>query len=268
MRLAALLLSLLQPILAITSNRTVIGELLILDGHPRGRRAVLVNDDPHEPCRIYGHSNPIQVIENLPMGPTLRTINQEEWAIIVAECHERMQALNQNLTPATDRRFIYPGTKWCGLGDVADDFDDIGIHASTDKCCREHDHCHDYMSPGTCKYGLCNYSIFTKSHCDCDERFRRCLLNETNDKASTSVGFIFFSVSALSCYQQSPDCGNKISRRRRRQFRTAGMASSTRWCFIRPRRRPFKKPKYKYYTLAVLHLFGFLANKQELFFKI
>ena len=55
MRLAALLLSLLQPILAITSNRTVIGELLILDGHPRGRRAVLVNDNPHEPCRIYGH---------------------------------------------------------------------------------------------------------------------------------------------------------------------------------------------------------------------
>ena len=45
------------------------------------------------------------------MGPTLRTINQEEWAIIVAECHERMQALNQNLTPATDRRFIYPGNK-------------------------------------------------------------------------------------------------------------------------------------------------------------
>ena len=59
-------------------------------------------------------SNPIQVIENLPMGPTLRTINQKEWAIIVAECHERMQALNQNLTPATDRRFIYPGNKGKG----------------------------------------------------------------------------------------------------------------------------------------------------------
>jgi hypothetical protein len=56
-------------------------------------------------------SDPIQVIENLPMGPTLRTINQEEWVKIAAECHDRMQELNQNLTPAIDRRFIYPGNK-------------------------------------------------------------------------------------------------------------------------------------------------------------
>ncbi|XP_046458128.1 phospholipase A2-like isoform X2 [Daphnia pulex] len=185
-------------------------------------------------------------MENLPTGPTLRKITQDEWVTIAAECHEQMVALglNQNMT-AIDRHFIYPGTKWCGLGDVADDFDDIGRHETADKCCREHDHCHDYMSPGTCKYGLCNHSIFTKSHCDCDDKFRQCLLNAMNDKASMSVGFIFFSVSALSCYRQSPDCRNTFSRhsrRRGRHYRTSGMASSTDWCFVRPQRRPFKKP--------------------------
>lgn len=33
------------------------------------------------------------MIENLPNGPTLRTINQQEWLTIAAECQERLLSL-------------------------------------------------------------------------------------------------------------------------------------------------------------------------------
>jgi len=54
------------------------------------------------------------------------------------------------------------GTKWCGAGDIAAHVWDLGTHHKTDRCCREHDFCFDVMPPRTCKYGLCNNSLFTK----------------------------------------------------------------------------------------------------------
>lgn len=50
-----LLLSLIDFLNAIVSNRTRAGNLFIFEEHPRGKRAVLVNNEPNEPCRIYGH---------------------------------------------------------------------------------------------------------------------------------------------------------------------------------------------------------------------
>ncbi|XP_032795950.1 phospholipase A2 hemilipin [Daphnia magna] len=242
-----LFLALLQAILAIAANLTTTDELLMFDGHPRSRRAVLVNSDPNEPCRIYGHSNPIQVIENLPDGPTLRTINQQEWLVVAAECQQRLLSLNQKPTgPSNQLDFIFPGTRWCGTGDVARNFEDLGPHVATDMCCRDHDFCQDTMKPGTCKYGLCNTSVFTKSHCDCDDRFRECLLNAANDPASIPVGFLYFDVGAISCYRQTPDCVNKVfrepielTRRRKRQYQARQTNLQHGWCFVPP--QPFKK---------------------------
>jgi secretory phospholipase A2 len=47
-------LSLFQAIIATTSNFSTTNELLILDGHPFGRRAVLVSSDHNEPCQFFG----------------------------------------------------------------------------------------------------------------------------------------------------------------------------------------------------------------------
>lgn len=60
-----------------------------------------------------------------------------------------------------DRQLIFPGTNWCGVGDAASDFEDVGRFTETDKCCRAHDHCDSIGAFGT-KHGLTNYSPFTK----------------------------------------------------------------------------------------------------------
>ncbi|CAG2102331.1 unnamed protein product, partial [Medioppia subpectinata] len=33
------------------------------------------------------------------------------------------------------------GGSWCGLGDAADTYDDLGTKRDIDVCCRAHDHC-------------------------------------------------------------------------------------------------------------------------------
>lgn len=58
-------------------------------------------------------------------------------------------------------RLIFPGTKWCGPGNNADDDNDLGHYQETDKCCRAHDHC-DGIEAGGSKYGLENKSSFSK----------------------------------------------------------------------------------------------------------
>ena len=35
-----------------------------------------------------------------------------------------------------DRILIFPGTKWCGKGTVAESYNDLGVHKSADVCCR------------------------------------------------------------------------------------------------------------------------------------
>ncbi|CAG7827546.1 unnamed protein product [Allacma fusca] len=99
-------------------------------------------------------------------------------------------------------RFIYPGTKYCGSGNSSSGADDLGEHAETDKCCREHDSCQDYVPGFSChpKNGLCNHTPFTRSSCACDDNFRQCLL-ATNETASTKIGKLFFNVFGLKCYR-------------------------------------------------------------------
>ncbi|KAJ4430919.1 hypothetical protein ANN_19512 [Periplaneta americana] len=52
-------------------------------------------------------------------------------------------------------------TKWCGPGDIAEDYDDLGRYTEEDKCCRDHDRCPDQLAPGQCLYGICNHTPFT-----------------------------------------------------------------------------------------------------------
>ncbi|KAK0041512.1 Group 3 secretory phospholipase A2, partial [Biomphalaria pfeifferi] len=63
---------------------------------------------------------------------------------------------------------IFPGTKWCGDGDIAENKHDLGHHVELDKCCRRHDLCPLVIPRLSWKYGMFNYRLHTISHCKCD----------------------------------------------------------------------------------------------------
>lgn len=58
-------------------------------------------------------------------------------------------------------QIIFPGTLWCGPGNIADNDSELGYFEETDRCCQKHDHC-DGILAGETKYGLTNDSPYTK----------------------------------------------------------------------------------------------------------
>lgn len=100
---------------------------------------------------------------------------------------------------------IYPGTKWCGKGNDAKDYDDLGIAQNSDKCCRAHDLCPKSISAFTTKYHYYNMGFITLSHCSCDEKLFNCLKRvgaEHPEEASTSygIGEMYFDWLENPCF--------------------------------------------------------------------
>ncbi|XP_030198373.1 group 3 secretory phospholipase A2 [Gadus morhua] len=115
-------------------------------------------------------------------------------------------ALSERSKAASHRRvkrgFIVPGTLWCGSGNKALSYADLGAFTGTDSCCREHDHCQETILSFQNKFGVFNTNIFTMSHCDCDNRFHSCLRN-ANDSISDVVGKVFFNMLQMNCFELS-----------------------------------------------------------------
>ncbi|XP_054468294.1 group 3 secretory phospholipase A2 [Anoplopoma fimbria] len=100
------------------------------------------------------------------------------------------------------RGFIVPGTLWCGSGNKAPSYADLGVFADTDSCCREHDQCKHTILSFHSQFGVFNSNIFTMSHCDCDNKFHSCLM-EANDRISDVVGYTFFNLLKMHCFELS-----------------------------------------------------------------
>ncbi|KAF4110519.1 group 3 secretory phospholipase A2 [Onychostoma macrolepis] len=98
------------------------------------------------------------------------------------------------------RAWVLPGTLWCGQGTSANDYEQLGMFVHADRCCREHDHCEHIIRSFSVNFGVFNPTLFTLSHCDCDHRFKQCLLNG-NDTISNMVGYSFFNVLKLRCFE-------------------------------------------------------------------
>ncbi|XP_072043806.1 uncharacterized protein [Amphiura filiformis] len=95
---------------------------------------------------------------------------------------------------------IYPGTVWCGLGDTASSFDDMGVHADTDACCREHDFCPNHIERFQSKFGYFNFRPYSVNLCDCDLKLRQCF-RDVNTTISNSVAHLFFNVFSPVCFE-------------------------------------------------------------------
>lgn len=96
---------------------------------------------------------------------------------------------------------ILPGTKWCGIGDIAGSFEELGRETEVDSCCRAHDHCPVKLKAFRTGYGLINLSLYTKSHCDCDKEFHSCLKN-TRNKFADAVGNFYFNFMKMQCIKE------------------------------------------------------------------
>ncbi|KAM9219591.1 group 3 secretory phospholipase A2 [Leptosomus discolor] len=105
------------------------------------------------------------------------------------------------------RGWTLPGTLWCGAGDSAGNASELGLFRGPDRCCREHDQCSAQIAALQFNYGIRNYRLHTVSHCDCDARFRQCLL-ALNDTVSNIIGVTFFNLLEVPCFvlEESEEC--------------------------------------------------------------
>ncbi|CAM5160824.1 unnamed protein product [Eretmochelys imbricata] len=136
-----------------------------------------------------------------PLGagrPRVRRAPVGKWAGLAREERGRRR---------TRRGWTMPGTLWCGAGDSAENLTELGIFQGPDLCCREHDQCAEQLSALEYNYGIRNYRLHTISHCDCDARFKQCLL-ELNDTISNIVGITFFNLLEVPCFvlEESEAC--------------------------------------------------------------
>uniref|UniRef100_T1ILL8 Phospholipase A2-like central domain-containing protein n=1 Tax=Strigamia maritima TaxID=126957 RepID=T1ILL8_STRMM len=96
---------------------------------------------------------------------------------------------------------IFPGTKWCGAGNIASSPDDVGFFKKLDSCCKVHDQCPEGIPVGETIHGIKNTFSGTISHCDCDETFYNCL-RDVKHIAANNVGFTFFNILAMPCFKK------------------------------------------------------------------
>ncbi|XP_031560049.1 phospholipase A2 isozymes PA3A/PA3B/PA5-like [Actinia tenebrosa] len=96
-------------------------------------------------------------------------------------------------------KLVVPGTKWCGKGNNAMSFDDLGEHMETDLCCRKHDHCPEFILPFQRRFGILNLYPSHLSHCPCEKKFYDCLWNVTSPVA-IAVGRMYFNVIRVPCF--------------------------------------------------------------------
>lgn len=114
---------------------------------------------------------------------------------------------------------VVPGTMWCGRGDVARTYHDLGNFEAPDRCCRTHDMCPVKVSGQSTQYNITNYSIVTRSHCDCDEMFYNCL-KSAGSPVGDIMGALYFNVADLYCAEDvTATVGHKDMRFRPNRMR-------------------------------------------------
>ncbi|KAJ2938014.1 hypothetical protein O0L34_g14466 [Tuta absoluta] len=99
---------------------------------------------------------------------------------------------------------LFLGTKWCGTGDIAGNYHDLGADRRLDRCCRTHDLCPTKVRAFSRRYNLTNNSLYSKSHCKCDDMLFECL-KATNTSASHLMGHIYFNLVQVPCLEDAPN---------------------------------------------------------------
>ncbi|XP_037089964.1 uncharacterized protein LOC119110302 [Pollicipes pollicipes] len=137
-------------------------------------------------------------------------------------------------------RGLVPGTKWCGLGDSASDWNDLGPNFALDSCCRTHDLCPVKVKAYRRRYDLFNWSPYTKSHCDCDDELYRCLKAAAVPEAD-DIGRLYFDVLRVQCVR-GPVCAAADDADTCLERPKAAGRAQHRLSFAGPS-RPYRRPR-------------------------
>ncbi|XP_043228457.1 uncharacterized protein LOC122384783 [Amphibalanus amphitrite] len=160
-------------------------------------------DDERRRLAAIRRERPVTNVSLSHMLDTLRRCQQLD----TVRRRRRPQGQAAELTKSGDHwdasmllRGLVPGTKWCGLGDTAEGWNDLGTNAELDRCCRTHDLCPVKVKAYKRRYDLFNWGVYTKSHCACDQEFYRCL-KASSAREADSVGRLFFDLLQPQCVQ-------------------------------------------------------------------
>ncbi|XP_074109440.1 group 3 secretory phospholipase A2 isoform X1 [Cotesia typhae] len=186
-------------ILPILRSTEVLASVLVAD-NTMSKMVELNSGAPF--CELYHDRG---VIQKMILGADPKKVRQMS-SNLVADLEETCkESRKKGKNQPAGGGIIYPGTKWCGPGTLATSYNDLGHHAAEDACCREHDHCPVVINPNQCLNSICNNAPFTRSHCDCDAKFRRCLQNLNTEVANT-LGALFFNVIQVTCFKERRPC--------------------------------------------------------------
>lgn len=151
-----------------------------------------------QPCKLHSDRGTIENMLRRIDSRYIHRMNSQDLDDLTNSCRDTEQVNKRG-------GFIFPGTKWCGPGNIANGYNDLGYKTDEDRCCREHDHCPNQLEPGQCRQGICNMSPFTRSHCDCDNAFRRCL-HDVNSEVANTIGTLYFNVVQVTCFKDRRSC--------------------------------------------------------------
>jgi len=161
-------------------------------------------DDHSGDCVLFGDRRIVdEIMRELAASESpVAVVEARELTALISACYRRRDKRPDHTPPHADNfpHIIYPGTKWCGTGNVAEDLNDLGPLADLDACCRDHDLCPDDLEPGQTRHNITNDSPFTMSHCDCNNKFRSCLVTVGSPEAK-EVGQAYFSTGLFQCYR-------------------------------------------------------------------
>lgn len=196
-----------------------VSQQIVTDVQNGGHKLVEVFQDANGTvlgCNALGSKDLIDsVLEVIPVD-MVTEVNQNEMQSFLDLCDSQNHAITQSQTVMLDQSvtltsifdflktaikslLIYPGTKWCGAGDIAKDNNDLGREIETDKCCRDHDNNAGSIGSFEEEHGITNLQIFTMTNCRDDCKFYNCLVN-VSTATSDIIGTIFFNALDAHCY--------------------------------------------------------------------
>ncbi|KAK3596748.1 hypothetical protein CHS0354_036373 [Potamilus streckersoni] len=179
------------------------GRRIYLQSNTAGLEIIYGAKNTVENCSIGTNESPVNQSYAANLPTSFIPVSETFIAHVTESCKVFQHHLKGALKPRRKRFIIYPGTKWCGIGNRAKHYLDFGRHTFTDSCCRAHDACPISINPFNTLMGMTNIGLFSILDCDCEANFYYCL-KSVQEPAATEIGDIYFNAFRPDCIHFAP----------------------------------------------------------------